>query len=355
MRRPLRGRRAGAPTRASGRPRGGPIDGLIDFGAHLGGPLPGFLLAEGVGLEEARAEAVDRVVARPLLDLGARAVAAVVVARGVGDEAVGLRLDQLRAVAAAQLLDAPAHLLVDGEDVVAVDGRGLDVVAAGALGDVADGHLLLAGLGDGVAVVLAEEDHGQLVDGGEVERLVKVALGGGALAEVDDGDLVQPSQLRGVGDAGGVRQVGGDHAGAGDDALLGEGPVARHLASARVGVVGLGEEAEHDLLGAHAEHDHDARVAVVGQHPVDALLERVGGADLCRLVAGAGDREGGPALAVEDEHAVVDLAREQHLAVHAPMQIGALEAALRLMDAGHGSPSLPVIASASQAGRRRRL
>ena len=332
-----------------------PLDGLVDLLACLGGPLLGLLPGERAGLEEARAEAVDRVVARPLLDLGARAVAAVVVARGVGDEAVGLGLDQLRAVAAARLLHAPAHLLVDGEDVVAVDGRGGDVVAAGALGDVADGHLLLAGLGDRVAVVLAEEDHGQLVDGGEVHGLVEVALRGGALAEVDDRDLVQPSQFRGVGDAGGVRQVGGDHAGAGDDALLGEGPVVGHLASARVGVVGLREEVEHDLLGAHAEHDHHAGVAVVGQHPVDASLEGVGGADLGGLVAGAGHGERGPALAVEDQHAVVELAREQHVAVHAPVQVGGAEAALRLMDAGHGSPPLPVISSVSQAGRECRL
>jgi len=72
-------------------------------------------------------------------------------------------------------------------------------------------------------------------------------------------------------------------------------------------VVGLGQHREHHVERGHPHPEVEDDVAVVGSDPVVLRLERPGGADLGRLVAGAGEDEGRPSLAVEDLAADVDL------------------------------------------------
>src|SRR5690606_15166399 len=116
----------------------------------------------------------------PGLHLFPGAVRGVVVVAGVGEEPVGLGLDEARALAGPSPLHRLPHHPVDFEGVVAVDSDAGDAVTQGPVGHVGNGKLLLRRDGDGVAVVLAEKDDGQPVDGGKVDPLVEVALGRGA-------------------------------------------------------------------------------------------------------------------------------------------------------------------------------
>src|SRR5205807_9140176 len=122
----------------------------------------------------------QRVLLAPQLDRGGSAVAAVVVVGGVPQVAVGLALDQDGALTLAGVADGRVGRGVDVDGIVAVHDHAGQPVGVGVLGDVLDRRLLGQGNGDGVAVVLAHEDDGQAVDPGEVERLVEVALRGGA-------------------------------------------------------------------------------------------------------------------------------------------------------------------------------
>ena len=70
------------------------------------------------------------------------------------------------------------------ENASAVDPQAREAEAVGALVE-RDARLALKRLGDGPLVVLAEEHHRRVVDAGEHERLVDVALARRAVAEVD--------------------------------------------------------------------------------------------------------------------------------------------------------------------------
>ena len=245
-----------------------------------------------------------------------RAVGAVVVVGGVGEVAVGLALDQRRAVAPAGVAHRGVDRGVDVEGVVAVDDDAAEAVGVGAVGDVVDRRLRRHRHRDGVAVVLADEHHRELVDAGEVERLVEVALGGGALAEVADDHPVLAAELGGVGEAGGVGELGRDRGRAGDDVALGPAPVVRHLASAAVRIVGPRQHGQEDLLHGHAEGEHHAGVAVVGEDDVVAGPQRPGRADLHALVALAGHDEGRLAHAVQRPDLLVEDPGREDGAVH---------------------------------------
>ena len=68
--------------------------------------------------------------------------------------------------------------------------------------------------------------------------------------------------------------------------------------------------------GGLAEGEAEGEVAVVGDEPVVPGRSAVAARHLDRLVALAGDHEGRLALAVEDPHAAVHGAGQDHLPVH---------------------------------------
>ena len=111
-----------------------------------------------------------------------------------------------------------AHLVVDLHHVVAVQNITGDAVAHGAVRDVLAAGGLLDIQGDGVLVVLAQEDHRQVIDGRHIDGLVERALVGGAVAEEHHGDgiLVQvflgQRGADGDGDAAAHDAVGAQHA-----------------------------------------------------------------------------------------------------------------------------------------------
>ena len=151
---------------------------------------------------------------------------------------------------------------------------------------------------------------------------MEVALGGGALAEEAHRHLVLAAELGRVGEAGGVGELGGDRRRAGDDVARRPAPVVRHLPAAAVRVVGAGEHGEQDLLDGHAEREHHAGVAVVGQHDVVAGAQRPRRADLGALVALARHDEGGLAHPVEAPDLLVEHPRGEDGAVHAHQVVG---------------------------------
>jgi len=91
-------------------------------------------------------------------------------------------------------------------------------VGGGADGKVAHGGHELHRRRLAVAVVLGDEDRGELPDRGQVERLVELALVGGAVAEERDRHAARPLHLRGErranreGDAGADDPVRAEHA-----------------------------------------------------------------------------------------------------------------------------------------------
>ena len=114
-------------------------------------------------------------------------VAVPAVGRGLDDDGTAVR----RGRASTTSL----HRRGGRDDVVAVDRDVVDAVAGGAL---LERRRVLGRRGRelGVAVVLAEEDHRQLPDRGEVDRFVERAVRDRAVAEERDRDAAVVAQLR---------------------------------------------------------------------------------------------------------------------------------------------------------------
>ena len=279
-------------------------EGGVDLGAQLlHQRLLGGLVDQPLRRQMA-AHALDRVEGAVLVELDRIDVARRVVGGVVRAHAVGPGLDERRPLPRPRPRDRPRAGVVHREEVVAVDELAGDAVAGRPRGEARRRGLLAHRGGDGPAVVLEHEDDRRAAHAGEVERLVRVALRRGAVAEVraDDGvealDAQPPRQADGVRDLRGQRDLEGQHVG------LGVHPAAGRLA----GVV------LHGLGQAVAEAQHRRQLAVLGHDPVAPGLERPGRADDGRLLA-VDRREGPqPPLALQREAALVAHARAQHRA-----------------------------------------
>ena len=168
----------------------------------------------GAGADQVRLDPLDRVLQLPRLQLAGQPVPGRVVGGGVRAHPVGERLDQRGALAlAGGLHRLPGHGQA-GQHVVAVHPHAGEAEPAGPLVE-RDPALPLQRLGDGPLVVLAEEHHRRVEDRRPDERLVHVALAGGAVTEVDDDRLAVlahravPLDAHRV--AGGVQRLGADH------------------------------------------------------------------------------------------------------------------------------------------------
>ena len=264
-------------------------------------------------VEQLLLEPFEAVVLRQLVDLLLGAITPLVVFRRVGPKAIDEAFDERRTLSGAGASDRLLRDEVARDGVAAVDRHARESVPRRALGDVVDRVLLVERRGDREAVVFADEHLGQLVDGREVECLVRVAFRPRALAVVGHDDLVGAVHLQRIGDARAVDHLRRDRRAARDDVEPRVREVTGRLLAARGGVRRLGEHGQHQVerrdSHAHAQHD----IAVVGRHPVVLRLQRPADADLRGLMAGARDDERRPALPVEDLEAVVDLPPQQHV------------------------------------------
>ena len=231
-------------------------------------------------------------------------------------EAIGDALDQRGPLAGARALDGLAAGGVDREDVVAVHLDARQAVGERLLRDGLGVRLLLERHRDRPLVVLAHEDDRHVPDAREVERLVEVALGRRAVAEVRHHDDVVVAILRGVGEADGVRQLGRDGNRDGEVALIGGGLTTFQVA---------GEE-QQQLLDRPAAPDHRGRFTERGHHPVRGP-QHGDAAELGRLLTLDGRECAGAPLPLQAHHALVEPARQQHRAVQA-LELGARQAGI---------------------------
>ena len=282
-----------------------PLALLVDLGLH--GRVE---RAEG---GEVPAEPVDRVALLPVVDLCGLPVAAGVVGVGVRLHPVGDRLHQGGAAAFAGLGDRGGEHRVQRDQVVAVDAHAGQAVADGLVRQVCRVRLLVQRHGDRVLVVLHQEHHRSLVDGGAVAGLVEVALAGGAVAEEAQGDARVPGQFRGEPEADGVRALGGQRR------ALRHGAPLLGVVAAVPGAAQQGERVD----GRDAAQHEGGGVAVGRQQPV-LLGERVHGGDLAGLLAAAGRVDREAALHDQVGRLGVEGAREAQRAV-AAQQRGGLE------------------------------
>src|SRR2546428_419588 len=65
------------------------------------------------------------------------------------------------------------HRLINGLNVIAIDGPAWNSIGCGTIADLLDFHDLMNRGGGTILVVLADKDHRQIPDGGHVEGLMK--------------------------------------------------------------------------------------------------------------------------------------------------------------------------------------
>ena len=310
------------------RSREGAVRRLVDLAVDVFvQPLELGLLEDPLGQEELRKEA-HRIPLGVAVALLLRAVHRLVVGEGVavGPDDVGV--NERRTLPRAAVLRRVAQRVVGLEEVAPVDLGEEEVrKAAQELRDRAARRVDLDGDRDRVAVVLDQEEDGELQVAGRGEGFPELALGGLPLPARDDDDLVGVEaallrRARGSGPcasplrrADGVEELGPGAGGLGDQVQPLGAPVRGHLPSRGGRVVLRADGLEEHLVGGHPELQAEGPVAVVELEPVVAGPGDHPGGRRDRLVAGAVDLEVDLVLPLELDLLVVDPPGEVDVAV----------------------------------------
>ena len=183
------------------------------------------------------------------------------------------------------------------------------------------------------------------MNGGEVDRLVPLALARRAVAEGgEDRAPALAAQAQCVGGADGMGELGGDDRGEARDAELPARIMVRELPPRRL-VGGAGEEREQHVVGAEPDAEREAEVAIVGEEEVVPAGEGHRGPRLHAFVPLACRGEGNLALPVELEAAMFEHALQKHRAQHRHELLvgepGALEGRRGLVCGSHGETYSP--------------
>ena len=184
-------------------------------------------------------------------------------------------------------------------------------------GDAAAGGLCLDRDGDGVLVVGDQKEHRRAAQAGGVHRLPELSLARRAVSagDVDDGVRIGSQRPLRLGAADRLQELCAGGARLGDDVETRVAPVARHLPSARVGIVGAADRRQEHLERRHADLQAERPVAVVRVEPVVPRLEMQRGGRQDRLVPRAADLKKDPVLALELDLPVVETPGHIHVAV----------------------------------------
>ena len=244
---------------------------------------------------------------------------------------VRLALDQRRAVALARPIDRLPGRLHHGVEVVPVDHLALEAVAHGPVRHVVDPELQFVRGGVGVEIVLADEDHGELVHAGEVHRLVDVPPAARPLAEEGDRHAVLLADLELVRHPRRDRQGGRQHGGGAEDAVR-EVPAVQGGVFPLREAVPLAEDLRHQPLRVGPLDEKGAQVPVQREDPV-VPPQVVAEADRHRLLPFSRvDPAHELPLLVQRGDPVLELADEAEPAVQLPVFL-----------LGHGALSSKVI------------
>ena len=236
--------------------------------------------------------------------------------------AIGLHLEDVRALPAPRMLD---RLLAGGahrQHVHAVDRLARDAVRLAVLVELGDRRGALDRSAHAVAVVLDDVDDRQLPQRRHVHRLGDLALVGRAVAEIGQRDVLAAVVLVGEGEARADRHLGADDAVAAVKVLLAAEHVHRAALALGVAVAAPGQLG-HDSLGIHAGRQHVAVVAIGGDDRV-LVGDRRLHADHHGLLADVEMAEAADqAHAVELAGALLEAADQQHVAIEGLELVGA--------------------------------
>src|SRR3569623_1942759 len=228
--------------------------------------------------------------------------------------AIGQQFKEVRAFAAAHVIDRSLGGGVDFLDVLAIDLIGRDVVAAYALVLIDHRGRAVDARADAVEVVLAHEQHRQLPQRRHIERFVEGALVVRGVAEEADRDLVGLLHLDGLGHADRERERTADQRVAAHEMMFDVEDVhgaAAAFARSRLFSVELG----HHLFGIGAAFDGMHVVAITGDHIVVTRTRRLQHAVAAGLLAGIKMEESTDlALHIGFVAALLKTPREKHLA-----------------------------------------
>jgi hypothetical protein len=318
------------------RRRQGLVHRLVDPFLELRADRGHVLLGEDAHGLELPLQAEEGITLAPFLDqrrghvLGARGFL-------VAAHTEGLELEQARALAPARPLGRPLHHPVHREHVVAVGDHAGHAVTGGAVGELLARVLLVARGGKAVLVVLDHEEHRQLPDRGQVQGLVEVALARGPVAGEGRDHAVLAPKLRGQGEPVGHRKHRAQVADHAHDVRVEQAEVERAIAALGEPAV-LAEELAEQAGKIDPSRGEDPEVPVHGEDGV-VRAEGSGHADRDRLLADPGEPLRQPALPEQDQHLLLDHAREEEGSVELLQLLGAegrLGRARRRGDGGRG-------------------
>ncbi len=238
--RQIRRRTTRADSRARCRTRGRDVGIGLRFGrgdacAHRVGRLRldlGLeLVAEDAEAAEIALVPAEALVLLLLLDALEIDVRARIVGGRVRRGAIRHRLDERRPFPCTRALDGFARRLVHRQHVPAVDPRARHAVADRLVRERLGARLRRQRRRDRPLVVVAEEDERRLHHRCQVRALVERALGGGAVAEVDDRAAALALQLLPPGESCGMRHVRRDRHADRRDVVLRRVPPAGGMAA----------------------------------------------------------------------------------------------------------------------------
>ena len=218
----------------------------------------------------------------PVLDLGPVAIELRVEHR-MRAETIGPAFEECRpATAADRRTDAPCRGF-DGDDIHAVDDFGGNIVALRLDVDVGLRLRALEPGAHGVEVVLADKQHRQPPQLGQIEALVELALGDRTFAKETGGNAVALLHLLGHRQADGERQSAADNSVA---AIEAGGSVEQmHRPAAPVAAAfGFAIHLGHDRIHRHAAGESMAVLAIGRDHRV-GWRQRLHRTDGDRLLA----------------------------------------------------------------------
>src|SRR5882757_1243959 len=228
--------------------------------------------------------------------------------------AIGLHLEDVRALAAAGMFDGllagcPHRQHVHAVHALAGDAEGFAMAI-----ELGGGRGALDGGPHAVAVVLDDVDDGELPEGRHVHGLVDLALVGAAVAEIGQRDVLGAVVLVRESEARADRHLGADDAVAAIEILLAAEHV--HRAALALGIAGAATgQLGHHALGVHAGGQHLAVVAVGGDDGVLGLDGRLHAHDDGFLADIEMTEAADQAHAVELAGALLEAADQQHVAV----------------------------------------